>query len=80
MLQGIRKLTQTSPTKEEEGQESCHLEKRLLVRALHKLTRTEGNFTGKRLMNEANISESNVSVRTVARFLNSKGYFYLQAR
>ena len=30
-------------------------------------------------MNEANISESNVSVRTVARFLNSKGYFYLQA-
>ena len=31
-------------------------------------------------MNEANISESNVSVRTVARFLNSKGYFYLQAR
>ena len=31
-------------------------------------------------MNEANISESNVSVRTVARFLNSKGYFYLPAR
>ena len=55
-------------------------EERLLVRVLHKLTRTEGNFTTKRLMNEANISESNVSVRTVARFLNSKGYFYLQAR
>ena len=31
-------------------------------------------------MNEANISESNVSVHTVARFLNSKGYFYLPAR
>ena len=58
---------------------SCR-EERLLVRALHKLTRTEGNFTAKRLMNEANISESNVSVSTVARFLNSKGYFYLQAR
>ena len=57
---------------------SCR-EERLLVRALHKLTHTEGNFTAKRLMNEANISESNVSVRTVARFLNSKGYFYLQA-
>ena len=55
-------------------------EERLLIRALHKLRRTEGNFTAKRLMNEANISESNVSVRTVARFLNSKGYFYLQAR
>ena len=55
-------------------------EERLLIRALHKLRRTEGNFTAKRLMNEANISESNVSVLTVARFLNSKGYFYLQAR
>ena len=43
-------------------------EERLLIRALHKLRRTEGNFTAKRLMNEANISESNVSVRTVARF------------
>ena len=26
-------------------------------------------------MNEANICESNVSVRTVGRFLNSKGYY-----
>ena len=52
-------------------------EERLLRRALHKLRRTEGNFTVKRLMNEANISESNVSVRTVTRFLNSKGCFYL---
>ena len=55
-------------------------EERLLIRALLKLRRTEGNFTAKRLMNEANISESDVSVRTVGRFLNSKGYFYLQAR
>lgn len=55
-------------------------EERLLIRALHKLRRTEGNFTVKRLMNEANILVSNASVRTVARFLNSQGYFYLQAR
>lgn len=55
-------------------------EERHLIRALDKLRRTEGNFTVKRLMNEANISESNASVHTVARFLNSKGYFYLQAR
>ena len=55
-------------------------EERHLKRALDKLRRTEGNFTVKRLMNEANISESNASVHTVARFLNSKGYFYLQAR
>ena len=55
-------------------------EERLLIRALLKLRRTEGNFTAKRLMNEANISESDVSVRTVGRFLNNKGYFYLLAR
>ena len=55
-------------------------EERLLIRALHKLRRTKGNFTAKRLMNEANIAESNVSVRTVTRFLNSKMYFYIQAR
>ena len=55
-------------------------EERLLIRALHKLRRTEGNFTVKRLMNETNILVSNASVRTVARFLNSQGYFYLQAR
>ena len=55
-------------------------EERHLIRALDKLRRTEGNLTVKRLMNEANISESNASVHTVARFLNSKVYFYLQAR
>ena len=31
-------------------------------------------------MNEANICESNVSVRTVGRFLNSKGYYGTTAR
>ena len=31
-------------------------------------------------MNESNISQSAVSDRTVRRFLNSKGYYYLQAR
>ena len=82
MLQGIRELTQTSPTKDRRGRprKLSSREERLLIRALHKLRRTEGNFTVKRLMNEANILVSNASVRTVARFLNSQGYFYLQAR
>ena len=31
-------------------------------------------------MKEVNISESEVSVRTVRRFLNSKGFWYLQTR
>lgn len=47
-------------------------EERLLIRTLHKLRRMEGNFTATRLMNEANISESKVSVRTISRFLNKK--------
>ena len=55
-------------------------EQRLIIRTLHKLWRTEGNFTARRLMKEANLSENHVSVRTIRRFLNSKGFFYLQAR
>ena len=55
-------------------------EQRLIIRTLHKLRRTEGNFTARRLMKEANLSENHVSVRTIRRFLNSKGFFYLQAR
>lgn len=55
-------------------------QQRLIFRALHKLRRREGNFTAKRLMKEACIPENEVSVRTVRRLLNSKGYWYLQAR
>ena len=33
-------------------------QQRLLIRALHKLRRTEGTFTAKRLMKKVNISES----------------------
>jgi len=31
-------------------------------------------------MKEVNISETDVSLRTVRRFINSKGFWYLQAR
>ena len=40
----------------------------------------EGNFSAKRIMERAGVSNSNASVRTVTRFLNENGYFYLQAR
>ena len=53
---------------------------RQLVRALQRLREKEGNFSCQRIMQEVGISAKNVSVRTVARFLNSRGYYYLQAR
>ena len=55
-------------------------QKRLLIRCLKVLRKTEGNFTCKRLMQEAGIQQEEVSVRTVSRFLNSQKYFYLPSR
>ena len=42
--------------------------------------KAEGQCTVKRLMREAGINSTNVSCRTVQRFLRSKGYKYLHAR
>ena len=53
---------------------------RLLVRSLKSLRIEQGNFTAKRIMEEAGICESEISVRSVKRYLNELGYFYLQAR
>ena len=53
---------------------------RLLLRCLAKLRDEDGNFTAQRLMESAGMSNHAVSVRTVTRFLNAHGYFYLQAR
>ena len=55
-------------------------QRRRVIRGIHHLRRTEGNFTARRLMQEATISEQEISVHTVQRFLNKKGYYYLQAR
>ena len=51
---------------------------RQLVRAIQGLPEKEGNFSCQRIMQEAGISVKDVSVRTVSRFLNSQGYYYLQ--
>ena len=49
------------------------------VGASHSRTsRKEGNFSCQRIMQEAGISVKDVSVRTVSRFLNAQGYYYLQ--
>ena len=53
---------------------------RLLIRALYKLRKTEGNFTVKRIITEAGLSQSDVSERTVSRFLNKQGFHFLVSR
>ena len=53
---------------------------RTVIRALYKLRKSEGNFTIKRIMREAGISQGDVSVRTVSRYLNAKGFYLLVAR
>ena len=55
-------------------------QKRGLLRAMRILRGINADFTARDVMKECNIDESRVNVRTVQRFLNSKGYFYLQAR
>ena len=52
-------------------------EKRILLREISKLRKSEGKFTVKRLMQQAGVSPRNVSFRTVQRFLLSQGYKYI---
>ena len=54
-------------------------QRRQLLRAIVKLREREGNFSCRRIMQEAGLSQREVSLRTISRFLNSQGYYYLQA-
>lgn len=58
----------------------CPRDERKLVRSLATLRKQEGQFSSKRLMQDAGLQETQVSNRTIRRFLNGKGYHYLQAR
>ena len=55
-------------------------QRRYLIHCLRVLRKRDGVFTCKRLMEEAGIEEGKVSMRTITLYLNSAGYFYLQAR
>ena len=55
-------------------------EKRHILRSVHHLRRTQGTFTSGRVMEDAGISKANVSGRTVTRFLNNEGYYFMNAR
>ena len=56
-------------------------QKRLITRSIVTLRTGKGNFSAARIMKQAGINNSEVSVQSpVTRFLNEKGYYYLQAR
>ena len=55
-------------------------DERKLLRALKLLRKEEGRFSSARIMEVVGITRVQVSVRTVRRFLNKHGYYYLQAR
>lgn len=75
-----RSQDENTPLRRGRRQRLTDRQQRLIIRTLYKLRRTEGNFTARRIMKEVNISETDVSLRTVRRFINSKGFWYLQAR
>ena len=77
---GIRNRTLKITSKRGRKFKLSERQKRQLIRCLRALRRREGTFTCKRVMEEAGIDHAQVSLRTVTRYLNSKGYFYLQAR
>lgn len=53
---------------------------RHILRTLSSLRHKEGKFTSIRLMARAGISSKHVSNRTIRRFLQRDGYYFLQAR
>ena len=55
-------------------------EERHILQTLSSLRHEEGNFTSIRLMARAGISPKHVSNRTIRRFLQREGYYFLQAR
>ena len=55
-------------------------EERHILRTLSNLRHEEGNFTSIRLMARAGISPKHVNNRTIRRFLQREGYYFLQAR
>ena len=55
-------------------------DERSILQTSSSLRHVEGNFTSIRLMARAGISLKHVSNRTIRRFLQREGYYFLQAR
>ena len=58
----------------------CARTQRKLLRNLKLLRRRRGNFSAHDVMVECGITENDISIRSVQRFLNEQGYRFLQAR
>ncbi|KXJ07133.1 Transposable element Tc1 transposase [Exaiptasia diaphana] len=58
---------------------SAH-DERNIIRAVKKLRRTRGNYSTREIMSTSGIEPSEISERTVRRYLNKNGYFSLQSR
>lgn len=55
-------------------------DERNIIRAVKKLRRTRGNYSTREIMSTSGIDPSEISERTVRRYLNKNGYFSLQSR
>ena len=55
-------------------------QQRQLLRAIGTLRKSNANFTALELMVDCGLAESDISVRSIQRFMNQHGYKYLQAR
>ena len=77
---GVNKRSLRPASRKGRPRKLTERQKRLITRGIVTLRTKEGNFSAARIMEHAGIDNSEVSVRTVSRFLNEKGYYYLQAR
>ena len=76
----VRRQGQKEKQKGGRPRKLSNRDKRALIRALLWLRENEGRYTIKRVMEQAGFTEAHLSERSVSRYLNSQGYFSLQAR
>jgi len=76
---GVNKRSLRPASRKGRPRKLTERQKRLMTRSIVTLRAEEGNFSAAHIMEQAGIDKSEVSVRTITRFLNDKGYYYLQA-
>ena len=75
-----RQQLKVAPAKQGRPRKITDRQRRHILRCLTVLREQEGTFSVKQLMQYAGLSEAEISIRTVTRFLDRENYFYLQAR
>ena len=77
---GVNKRSLRPASRKGHPRKLTERQRRLITRGIVTLRTEEGNFSAARIMERPGIDNSEVSVRTVTRFLNEKGYYHFQAR